>query len=169
MTTHWTNRSLEDYVFAIASDFIVQLENKMEDTGVSQDELAKHLGRSKGRISQMFNDPKNPTLGKIVEYSKALGMKVAIVAYEDNDPEKGLINSEIFKICWEKAGKPRDFWAFEQKSTPLIQSHATVTITNAIKKLIPRNDIRIQEVDMTKPTVIQSGIETTPSAMAKVA
>lgn len=124
MKTHWTNRSLEDYVFAIASDFIVQLENKMEDVGISQDELAKQLGRSKGRISQMFNDPKNPTLGKIVEYSKVLGMKVAIVAYEDNDPEnkKGPINSEIFKICWEKSGKPRDFWAFQEVNEAIKQA-----------------------------------------------
>ena len=143
MKTHWTNRSLEDYVFAIATDFIVQLENKMEDIGLSQDELAKQLGRSKGRISQMFNDPKNPTLGKIVEYSKALGMKVAIVAYEDNDPEnkRGPINSEIFKICWEKTGKPRDFWAFEEISDNIKAQYTTLPVTTAVKPEIHTGDV----------------------------
>lgn len=125
MKTHWTNRSLEDYIFSIATDFIVQLENKMEDMGLSQDELAKRMGRTKGRISQVLNNPGNFKLLTAVEYSKALNMKVAIVAYEDNDPEgeSGPINSEIFKICWEKMGKPKDFWAFQEASKRSIQDH----------------------------------------------
>ncbi len=118
MKTHWTGRSIRDFVFRIAADFVVQLENKMESIPITQEELAKKLGKTPGRVSQIFNDPGNFTLERLVEYSKALDMKVAIVAYEDDDPknEKGPINSEIFKICWEKSGKPRDFWAFQETS-----------------------------------------------------
>lgn len=116
MNTHWTAHSTDDFVFRIAADFIVQLEDKMESLQLSQDALADILGVTKGRVSQIFNNPGNLTLKKIVEYCKALNMKVAITSYEDNDPEnrKGPINSEIFKICWERSGKPRDFWALEE-------------------------------------------------------
>jgi transcriptional regulator with XRE-family HTH domain len=142
----------------------------MESIPLTQKELAQKLGLSKGRISQILNDPGNLTLKKIVEYSRALGIKVAIVAYEDDDSEnkKGPISSEIFRICWEKAEKPRDFWAFEQKRDQMIQSFATVPIANAINKFVTRSDIRIEKVDTTKPAV-QSGIETTPSPIVKIA
>jgi len=116
MKTHWTERSNKDFLFRIAADFIVQLEDKMESLQISQDELAQRLGVSKGRVSQILNNPGNITLGKIVEYARTLKMKVSIVAYDDNDPknERGPINSEVFSICWEKFGKPRDFWAFQE-------------------------------------------------------
>jgi len=115
MKAHWTTRSVKDYIFRIASDFIVQLENKIESLNISQDELAKKLGVTKGRVSQLINHPGNFSLGKMIEYAKALGMKVSVVAYEDNDPKntKGPIDSEIFRICWEQLGKPRDFWAMQ--------------------------------------------------------
>ncbi len=114
-TSHWTARSIKDYLFRIAADFISQLENKMEALPVSQDELAKRLGITKGRVSQFINHPGNISLGKMIEYAKALGMKVSIIAYEDNDPEnkRGPVDSEIFRICWEHSGKPRDFWSIQ--------------------------------------------------------
>jgi len=119
MKTHWTERSNKDFLFRIAADFIAQLEDKMESLPMSQDELAQRLGVTKGRVSQILNNPGNITLGKIVEYARTLEMKVSIVAYEDNDPnnEKGPINSAVFNICWEKYGKPQDFWAFEEKES----------------------------------------------------
>lgn len=112
MKAHWTARSVKDYIFRIASDFIAQLENKMNSLPISQDELAKKLGVTKGRVSQLINHPGNISLATMVEYAKALGMKVSLVAYDDNDPENknGPINSEIFKTCWEQLGKPHDFW-----------------------------------------------------------
>ena len=52
----------------------------------------------------------------MLKYASTLGMKVSIVAYDDDDPEnkKGPIDSEIFKICWEQLGKPRDFWDMQE-------------------------------------------------------
>jgi len=116
MNTHWTERTAKDFLFRIAADFISQLEDKMESPPLSRNDLAKKLNLTKGRISQVFNNPGNITLEKIVEYSRALKMKVAIVAYEDGDPENtnGPINSEIFKICWQKSGKPREFWNLQE-------------------------------------------------------
>jgi transcriptional regulator with XRE-family HTH domain len=132
MKNHWTERSLKDYLFRIAADFIAQLEEKMESQNITQDKLAASLGKTKGRVSQVLNHPGNITLANIIKLARTLGMKVSIVAYEDDDPEnkRGPINSEVFKICWEKSGKPRDFWAFQEISKP--EKTATNTIGNVI-------------------------------------
>jgi transcriptional regulator with XRE-family HTH domain len=116
MTKHWTERSITDYLFRIATDFIAQLESKMESLPISQDKLAKRLGITKGAVSQWINHPGNVTLRKMIEYARALGMKVSTIAYEDGDleNEKGPINSEVFKICWEQLGKPRDLWDIQE-------------------------------------------------------
>ena len=116
MKTHWTARSVKDYLFRIVTDFAVQLGEKMKSLDISRDELAKKLGVTKGRISQLLNHPGNISIGKMIKYASALGMKVSIVAYEDDDPEnkKGPIDSEIFRSCWEQLGKPRDFWAMQE-------------------------------------------------------
>jgi hypothetical protein len=97
---HWTERSTKDYLFSITADFIDNLEDKMEAAGV----VAK-------------NDVSKISLREMVEYARKLGMKVSVVAYEDGDPEnkKGPINSEIFRACWEKCGKPKDFWDLQDK------------------------------------------------------
>lgn len=114
--THWTESTYKDFLYRIADDFIVQIEDKMESLDISQDELAQMLGVTKGRVSQILNNPGNMKLGNIVKYARTLGMKVSIVAYEDQDPDNinGPINAEIFKICWEKYGSPKDFWEIEK-------------------------------------------------------
>lgn len=117
MKTHWTERSIKDYLFRIAADFTAQLEDKMESENISHDELAKKLKLSKRQVLKILNNPGNITIKNMVKFTRALGMKISIVAYDDGDSEneRGPINSEIFKICWEKSGKPIDFWAFERK------------------------------------------------------
>ena len=110
--SHWTNASTKDFVYSIASDFVLQLEKKIEEGDVSQAEIANRIGVSEGRVSQILNNPGNLTLRNTVAYARALGMKVALVAYDDADPSngKGPINSAIFEGCWRRAGMPRDFF-----------------------------------------------------------
>src|SRR5262245_32915062 len=113
---HWTESSIEAYVHRIATDWVVQIEKAMEVGPIKQSELAKALSVSSGRVSQVLNDPGNLTLKKIAEYARALGKKVAVVCYDDDDPENrnGPINSEIFAKCWERAGKPMDFFSLRE-------------------------------------------------------
>jgi transcriptional regulator with XRE-family HTH domain len=136
MKVHWTERNIKDYLFRITADFIAQLEKKMESLNIPQDELAKRLKITKGRVSQIFNHPGNVTLANIVKYARTLGMKVSIVAYEDDDPEnrKGPINSEVFQICWEKSGKPRDFWGFQeiQKETAANTTSSVICVSDFV-------------------------------------
>jgi len=109
---HWTDRSIEDFVYRISADFVAQLEKKLEQAGITHKALATALDVSEGRVSQVFNNPGNLTLTSTVQYARAAGMKVAIVAYEDRDPKNknGPVSSEIFYTCWKRAGSPRSFF-----------------------------------------------------------
>ncbi len=110
---HWTEGSIDDFLYRIATDFVTQLENTIQAKSLNQAQLAEKLGVSKGRVSQLLNNPGNLTLKMIIKCARAFGMKVAIVAYDDNDHlnERGPVNSEIFRVCWENSGKPIDFWS----------------------------------------------------------
>jgi transcriptional regulator with XRE-family HTH domain len=136
MSTHWTTRSTEDFVYSISSDFALQIENKMDEGRITQSELAEKLGITAGRVSQILRNPGNLTLKKMVEYARSLGMKVSIVAYEDGDPENhnGPINSQIFSTCWTKAGKPTDFFALHE-SVPVIRAVPNIRYATRRKAL----------------------------------
>jgi hypothetical protein len=121
--THWTERSIEDFVHNISSDFVIQLEKKMDTAHISAGELAQALGLSAGRVSQVLNDPGNLTLKNCVRFARGLGMKTALVAYEDGDQpnDRGPINSEIFYRCWQRYGSPTDFFELAERSqTPTV-------------------------------------------------
>jgi transcriptional regulator with XRE-family HTH domain len=112
---HWTQESVKDFAYHLALDFFTQLEDRFEDSELLRKEFAKKVSLTPGRISQIFNDPPaNPKVDTLVKYAQALGLKVSIVAYDDNDPtnEKGPIFSGVIAKCWENQGKPRDFFAF---------------------------------------------------------
>jgi transcriptional regulator with XRE-family HTH domain len=98
----------------------------MEADDISQSQLAAKLGVTEGRVSQVMNNPGNLTLRKTIEYTGALGMKVAVIAYDDNDPltQSGPINAEIFDICWQRTGCPRDFFALNEPRTLIGDVHA---------------------------------------------
>lgn len=120
-TAHWTEESPKKFAYRIASDFIEQLREKIKGKG-AQKRLAKKLNVSPGRISQVLNNPKNLTLETMVEWARALGLKISVIAYDDDDKknERGPINAEIFRLCWEHAKKPADMWEFQEntKSVP---------------------------------------------------
>ena len=113
---HWTANSNADFQYRIAMDFVVQLEKKMDAERINQKELARRLGVSVGRVSQVLNDQGRLNLKSIVHYARALGMKAAVIAYDDNDPLNihGPVNSEIFSMCWHRSGCPRTVFDFER-------------------------------------------------------
>lgn len=112
LNQHWTAKNLDNFVFRVASDFSVQLQKRLSALPMSQDQFAKALGLTEGRVSQLLHAPSNPRLATLVKCAHAAGLKVAIVAYDDGDPDNnwGPINSEIFATCWQNAGAPRDFF-----------------------------------------------------------
>lgn len=119
-TPHWTTGSTLSVVRWISSDFVAQLETRMEQfDGWNHTELAKRLNVTLSRVSQVMNSPGNLTLKNTVQYAGALGMKVAVLAYDDNDPErtKGPISADVFRACWEKSGCPRNMFEVDAAVT----------------------------------------------------
>jgi predicted XRE-type DNA-binding protein len=108
---HWTRRSPKDFLFRVAFDWATQIDKAIESACVNQSDVASRLGVSEGRVSQVLNTPGNLTLLKVVEYSLAVDHKVAIVAYQDGDPDnaQGPIDAAVFAECWHRCGRPRDF------------------------------------------------------------
>ena len=111
-TKHWTERSVNDFLYRIGADFVRQIEKVMEETGTTNVELAEKLGVSASRVSQVLNNPGNLTLRAVIRFARAFGHKVSVVTYADGDPqnETGPIRAEIFASCWESAGRPRDYF-----------------------------------------------------------
>lgn len=112
---HWTQESTKDFAYHLALDFFTQLEDRFEESELMRKEFAEKVHLSPGRISQIFNSPpSNPKLDSLVKYAHALGLKVSIVAYDDNDPtnDKGPVFSGVIAKCWDMMGKPRDMSAF---------------------------------------------------------
>ena len=108
---HWTS-STHGFVAKISADFVLQIAQELDRIGKNHAEFAALLNVTEGAVSQKFNRPPNFKLDTAVDWVRPLGMKVALVAYYDGDPnnERGPINSEIFYECWKRAGCPVDFF-----------------------------------------------------------
>jgi len=121
ITSHWTKKSFADFVYRISFDFVAQLRSRLEEKEISRAEFAKRVKVGEARVSQIFNDPGNLGLESMAKYAHATGMKIAVVAYDDGDPEnsRGPINSNVFNVCWKRAGSPSDF--FDLNSTRIHQ------------------------------------------------
>lgn len=95
---HWTERSLENYLYRIISDAAIQFGPLGYES--VEDEILDKLNE------EWF------TLEELVKTARHEGLKVALVVYDDQDHtnERGPIMSDIFRICWERQGKPKDFF-----------------------------------------------------------
>jgi transcriptional regulator with XRE-family HTH domain len=114
-TQHWTH-NLVDFTYWVSSDFTAQIETRLEEKGISKNALAERVNVSPSRVSQILNDPGNLTVGNVVKYARAVGMKVALVVYDDLDSDnvRGPISADVFTKCWERMERPTDFFDLEQ-------------------------------------------------------
>ena len=57
------------------------------------------------------------TAMSMVKLARTVGLKVAFVAYddEDNDNKTGPVSSGVFVECWERLDCPKDYWNFRGK------------------------------------------------------
>jgi len=150
----WGNRTINDFLFQLGADFVSQLRDIM-GTDVSRAELAAKLRVSKGRVSQILNNPGNLTMKNAVQYSSALGRKVAMVVYDDNDPtnENGPILPQIFTECWNRQGKPRDFFELNR---PIHRQ----TFSFWAEK--PREALTLRKMFVPEPYTAETAFNATP-------
>jgi hypothetical protein len=115
---HWTERGTADFQFRIGFDFIQQINDLLDARVITRKQFAANLHVSKGRVSQVLNDPGNLTLKQVVKYARGVRRKVSVVLYDDgdNDNRKGPISPQVFSRCWERQGKPSDVFKMEQAS-----------------------------------------------------
>ena len=71
---HWTTQSTDQMASRVASDFLSQIEEKIAEADWSHTDLAEALGVTKGRISQVFNNPGNLTLKTMLKLAEAAKM-----------------------------------------------------------------------------------------------
>jgi transcriptional regulator with XRE-family HTH domain len=100
-----SNKMFADHVLF---DFIDKLNFRLLELGLTRRDFARKLGVSEGRISQIFNNPSNFTMNKMVEWARELGLKVTLVSYEDKDDPSGApVFSDSFREIWKIFGRPR--------------------------------------------------------------
>jgi transcriptional regulator with XRE-family HTH domain len=123
MVMHWTSESPDAFIRRVTFDFWTQFQKRLDALPLSQSDLSKIFGVSESAVSQTLNNSRNPTLKTLYQYAQAARLKFAIVPYDDPDPENGPVNSEIFTLCWERAGRPHTFG--EVSKLPAINSVAS--------------------------------------------
>lgn len=148
MPNHWTNNTYSDFAYRIASDFTSQIEMKLEALQLDRKGYAQLVGVKPSRVSQILNDPGNLGLESMVKYARVLGMKVAVVAYEDGDPHNnnGPIHSQVFYESWKKIGSPADF--YDLKTCPQITD--LVTIGDAYNEDFRREPMQVERMAATR-------------------
>ena len=77
---HWTNRNVDAFAYAVASNFIAQLETKLDVENMEDKTLAMRAKVSPAYISQIFSSPGNMGVKTMAKLTNALDMKFAIVA-----------------------------------------------------------------------------------------
>lgn len=120
-TRHWTTGSPDKFAYAVASDFVAQLEIKLEAEGMEKKDFARRAGVSPSFVSQVLNNPGNLGVKTMAKFALALGMKVAVVAYEDGDPgnDNGPISASVFNACWNRERQPHDLFDVAKSSVEI--------------------------------------------------
>lgn len=171
-STHWTQRSVADFVYSISSTFMAQLETRMEEKNITRSELASLLHKSNGRVSQLFNNPGNLSLRVIVELTQVLGMKAGIFAYDDGDPanNKGPINPNVFVESWKKLACPADLYSLE-KAHASLENQLTTYWTNLLSGAPCGTTIASQYLGTRSQTgyFFQPGVQQTFNAVVRTA
>ena len=111
---HWTAESVEAYQYAVASDFIAQIQEQMEMCNLRPKDIAARLDETEAYILQVFDHPGDMTLTTMIAIAQADTDGLSIVGYvAGRSTAQGPVNSKIFRACWEVAGAPCDFFELE--------------------------------------------------------
>lgn len=111
---HWTGQSDEAFQYAVSSQFVDQVEVRLEELKMNYAELAKVLDITKSAVSQFMRDPQNLRLSTMTKMARVLGMKFTIVAYNDADASSGPVEPTFVRKCWEHFGSPQNGWDLDK-------------------------------------------------------
>lgn len=166
---HWTESSLHDFIYRIGSDFISQIEVKLEEGSLTQKSLALKLKVSEGAVSQVLKSPGNLQLDTMVKYARACGMKVSVLLYDDGDKvnERGPIHPDIFRVCWEISGRPSDFFALPARQLAAFAVTGEAAMTEEDGMFYLRNNRSVNIATKIKRNVRFSGSYATTASQGQ--
>ena len=111
---HWTAQSMQALLHYIAFNFLDQIDDELEAGNKSRSDLARAMGISKSRVSQIFKNPGNLQIKTMAKLAQAVGLDITALAYHNDSGHDTPINSRIFLECWKRMGKPRDMFDLEE-------------------------------------------------------
>lgn len=105
----YNKKNVADMKAAMLVDFADAIWLQLEKRGMKKEVLADILGINPEQVSRMLHNPLKLSVYNIAKLAVALGLKVTLLTYEDDDPDHlaGAIHPEVFRTSWEQAGKPR--------------------------------------------------------------
>lgn len=112
---HWAHEDIAAYQDFVSMNFADQISDQMERKGISQASMAKALGVTEGRVSQILGGNPNLTLKTMIRMVQAIGLDMCVVAYEqDKSGETKIpLYGQTFKACWDVLGQPTS-WPEDQ-------------------------------------------------------
>jgi len=118
---HWTT-TVDKFTSAILMDFMCSFENIIESKHLNLERVAERMNQIKDEEDSVEYTPEliqtvidtaaehEVNVSTLVLFARALGMKVSLVLYYDDDPDnlQGPVLGETIMQCWADAGYPRD-------------------------------------------------------------
>lgn len=110
----------------------------METHNMKRKDLAKHLGISKGRVSQIINDGEiNFRLEKIIEISLKLGM----VPHFNLEDKNEFLDKEEIHLVQREINNMQDYFESSQDDSKVIQ----LCISTNSNAIVRTSDMNIEE------------------------
>jgi len=114
---HWTIGSVEALSYCVLADFVAQIQEQLDQRGITLTRFADLVGVDQERLDQVFNRPGKLDLPDLLRMVTVLDLKVSFVLHaHPKGAAAGPVNPGVFKACWKAKGEPCDFFALDEAS-----------------------------------------------------
>ena len=107
---HWTDESPMRFKLCLMYNFLAGVEQRLEELCLTKKKLAEKLGVPPRQVNRLWDNPDKITLHHIITWCRVLGLKPAIVVYEDDSipSRQAPVHPEVFLASWKRLGCPVD-------------------------------------------------------------
>ncbi|MCP3681286.1 MAG: helix-turn-helix transcriptional regulator [bacterium] len=114
---HWTEDA-GAFRHWVVDEFVDVIKARLKEKNISQETFADMANCSKLAVLEILNKEEYQLLGisDMIKWARALGLKLSIVVYDDDDPDNklGPVFAEAFVDLWDKCLRPRNFKALKE-------------------------------------------------------
>lgn len=116
---HWTDKNFKSYKTKFMFDFIIQLENKMDELGIDEEDISNHLNISVKKFNKIMNNPKKLKLKTIYKISKLINCHIGLILYDRkygiSKEHHGPVCPIIIEKSWKLCDNPVDMFEIEKR------------------------------------------------------